>query len=87
MTPKHYGPRLLTAGEVASMFGVDAKTVTRWAKAGKLPAPVKTLGGHRRWYEGDIRPLLSGGTTIAADPEDAPEAGRIVKLQTPWWDE
>ena len=38
---------LLTPGEVAVLFRVDPKTVTRWAQAGKLSA-VRTLGGHRR---------------------------------------
>ena len=38
---------LLTPSEVAALFRVDPKTVTRWAKAGKLTA-IKTLGGHRR---------------------------------------
>ena len=37
---------LLTPAEVAAMFRVDPKTVTRWAKAGKLSA-IRTLGGHR----------------------------------------
>ena len=36
---------LLTPAEVASLFRVDPKTVTRWAKAGKL-ASIRTLGGH-----------------------------------------
>ena len=39
---------LLTPGEVASLFRVTPKTVTRWAEAGKLDA-VRTLGGHRRF--------------------------------------
>ena len=38
---------LLTPAEVAAMFRVDPKTVTRWAKAGKISA-IRTLGGHRR---------------------------------------
>lgn len=37
---------LLTPAEVAALFRVDPKTVTRWAKAGKLTA-IRTLGGHR----------------------------------------
>jgi hypothetical protein len=37
--------RLLTPAEVAAMFRVDPKTVTRWAKAGKLSS-IRTLGGH-----------------------------------------
>ena len=39
---------LLTPGEVAALFRVTPKTVTRWAEAGKLPV-VRTLGGHRRF--------------------------------------
>ena len=49
---------LLTPSEVAQMFRVDPKTVTRWAKAGKLTA-IKTLGGHRRYRESEVRSLLS----------------------------
>ena len=41
---------LLTPAEVAALFRVDPKTVTRWAKAGKLSA-IRTLGGHRRYRE------------------------------------
>lgn len=48
---------LLTPGEVAAMFRVDPKTVTRWAQAGKLSA-VRTLGGHRRFLESEVRELL-----------------------------
>jgi excisionase family DNA binding protein len=50
---------LLTPSEVASLFRVDPKTVTRWAKAGKLSA-VRTLGGHRRYRESEVRDLLAG---------------------------
>lgn len=48
---------LLTPGEVASLFRVDPKTITRWAQAGLLPY-VKTLGGHRRFKESEVRELL-----------------------------
>ena len=51
------GQRLLTPAEVASLFRVDPKTVTRWAKAGKL-ASIRTLGGHRRYWENEVRQLL-----------------------------
>jgi excisionase family DNA binding protein len=50
---------LLTPSEVASLFRVDPKTVTRWAKAGKLSS-IRTLGGHRRYLESEVRNLLSG---------------------------
>lgn len=49
---------LLTPSEVAKMFRVDPKTVTRWAKTGKLTA-IKTLGGHRRYKESEVRSLLN----------------------------
>ncbi|HQY34252.1 BldC family transcriptional regulator [Actinotalea sp.] len=48
---------LLTPGEVAMLFRVDPKTVTRWADAGKI-STVRTLGGHRRFSEREIRGLL-----------------------------
>ncbi len=41
------------------MFRVDPKTVTRWAKAGKLSS-IRTLGGHRRYRETEVRKLLAG---------------------------
>jgi len=48
---------LLTPAEVAALFRVDPKTVTRWAKAGKLTS-IKTLGGHRRYKESEVKALL-----------------------------
>jgi excisionase family DNA binding protein len=40
---------LLTPGEVAELLRVDAKTVTRWARAGLLDS-IRTPGGHRRYW-------------------------------------
>lgn len=40
--------QLLLPSEVARVFRVNPKTVTRWTKAGKLKA-IRTLGGHRRY--------------------------------------
>ncbi len=51
------GERLLTPAEVAGLFRVDPKTVTRWAKSGKLSS-IRTLGGHRRYWENEVRRLL-----------------------------
>lgn len=48
---------LLTPGEVAVMFRVNPKTVTRWARAGRISA-VRTLGGHRRFRASEIRRFL-----------------------------
>jgi excisionase family DNA binding protein len=48
-------PHLHTA-EVADILHVSPKTVSRWAKDGKLPF-LKTLGGHRRYPAAEIRQL------------------------------
>ncbi len=58
------GDHLLTPQEVAAMFRVDPKTVTRWAKLGKLNA-VRTLGGHRRYKESEVRALLNPDVAAA----------------------
>jgi excisionase family DNA binding protein len=49
--------RLLTPGEVAALFRVDPKTVTRWAAAGRIHS-IRTPGGHRRFLESEVRALL-----------------------------
>ncbi|GIG91046.1 BldC family transcriptional regulator [Plantactinospora endophytica] len=53
------GDRLLTPGEVAALFRVDPKTVTRWAAAGRIGS-IRTPGGHRRFRESEVRALLEG---------------------------
>ena len=57
--------RLLTPGEVASLFRVDPKTVTRWAAAGRISS-IRTPGGHRRFRESEVRALLRGDAAGAA---------------------
>lgn len=60
--------RLLTPGEVASLFRVDPKTVTRWAAAGRIGS-IRTPGGHRRFRESEVRALLRGDLPGATVPE------------------
>ena len=63
---------LLTPAEVATMFRVDPKTVTPWAKAGKLTS-ARTLGGHRRYREHEIRELIAASSQERVpDPMAAP---------------
>lgn len=50
-------PAVLTPGEVARVLRVDPKTITRWARNGKLPS-FRTLGGHRRYFESDVNAIL-----------------------------
>ena len=52
---------LMTPAEVAKMFHVDPKTVTRWAQAGKLTY-MRTLGGHRRYRRNEVVELLQDST-------------------------
>lgn len=51
--------QLLTPGQVAALFAVDPKTVTRWAEEGRLTC-IRTLGGHRRFKADAVYALLRG---------------------------
>lgn len=48
---------LMTPGEVGRLFGVEAKTVSRWAKAGVLPC-IRTPGGHNRFRRSVVEETL-----------------------------
>lgn len=52
-----HNPEILTPREVADLFGVDPKTVIRWANAGRIPN-FRTPGHQRRFYRADIEPFL-----------------------------
>lgn len=64
------GDRLLTPGEVAALFRVDPKTVTRWAAAGRIGS-IRTPGGHRRFRESEVRALLEGEGMLGEADEAA----------------
>jgi excisionase family DNA binding protein len=49
-------PSYLRTAEVATILHVSPKTVSRWAKEGKLPF-LRTLGGHRRYPAAEIGQL------------------------------
>lgn len=66
--PKQEPQELLTPHEVAHLFGVDPKTVTRWARAGRLTA-IRTLGGHRRYLGAEVHALI----TPSPSPEEQAE--------------
>jgi excisionase family DNA binding protein len=51
------GPDLMTPAEVAAVFRVDPKTVTRWAASGRI-ASIRTPGGHRRYKREVVEALL-----------------------------
>src|SRR2546421_6273248 len=62
--------RLLTPGEVAALFRVDPKTVTRWAASGRISS-IRTPGGHRRFRESEVRALLRGEPQATPDRPSA----------------
>jgi excisionase family DNA binding protein len=61
---------LLTAAQVAELFGVAPRTVTRWVRSGRLSA-IRTLGGHHRFFANEVLGLLEG---VAEDPDSGLEA-------------
>lgn len=74
--------RLLTPGEVASLFRVDPKTVTRWAAAGRINS-IRTPGGHRRFRESEIRDLLRSDSSSPANDAAAPAPRQAADEQAP----
>jgi len=57
---------ILTPSEVAGIFRVDPKTVTRWARAGRIPdtdgrpSVIRTPGGHTRIRAKTVRMIRDG---------------------------
>ena len=90
---------LLTPGEVAAIFRVDPKAVTRWAKAGRLTS-IRTSGGRRRYRESEVLRLLQedsreaasirssrhmeGAATPAAVKRDTADEA-AASSRTTWW--
>lgn len=48
---------LLTTGQAAALCGVDARTIARWADAGRVPTH-RTVGGRRRVRRDDLVAFL-----------------------------
>ena len=71
---------LLTPSEVAAVFRVDPKTVTRWARAGRIPpvgdrrSVVRTPGGHTRILAKTVRLIREGEIVLnwGDEPSDLP---------------
>lgn len=71
--------RLLTPREVAALFRVDPKTVTRWASAGRIGS-IRTQGGHRRFRETEVRALLASLTSSAPLGPKEDDSGLAVSI-------
>lgn len=62
-TPALRTLRVLTPGEVSQTFRVDARTVSRWAKEGRITS-FRTPGGHRRFLKHEVDALLVASTSL-----------------------
>src|ERR1700733_14728717 len=78
---------LLAPSEVPRLFAVDPKTVTRWARAGRL-ASVRTPAGHRRYRESEVRGLIGADELDAMGTLTPSEVARLFgvdpKTVTRW---
>jgi excisionase family DNA binding protein len=63
---------LLTPAEVAAMFRVNRKTVTRWARSGKISA-IRTPGGHHRFWASEVRQYMAEMERVRAVGSEAGE--------------
>lgn len=57
---------MLSAHQVAVMFDVSPRTVARWAREGRLPPAVVTMGGHRRWSTAAVVAALTAASAADA---------------------
>lgn len=80
MTATSQTTGLLTPAEVAQLFRVDPKTVTRWAKAGRVSC-IRTLGGHRRYPVREIEELLRADRARAVVPAQQPEPAAVADVE------
>jgi excisionase family DNA binding protein len=65
--PDWIDEQLLRPGQVAALFQVSRRTISDWARAGKLDAII-TPGGHRRFRATQVRALLEAQMVEATVP-------------------
>lgn len=61
---------LLTPSQAATILGVDPKTVSRYARDGKI-GYFRTIGGHRRFKEADVIAMRDAKTRKMVEPEES----------------
>ena len=67
--------RWLTINEACALLGVDQTTLRRWSDAGRIPV-FRTVGGHRRYAESDIRAMIDHGRQHARPSVPVSSAAR-----------
>jgi excisionase family DNA binding protein len=55
-------PEFIKTHEVATMFGVDVRTVRRWTTLNQVPS-FRTPGGHRRYDKAVLEQIKRESTT------------------------
>lgn len=75
----------MSTGQVARALGVSRSAVQRWARLGKIPAS-RTLGGHLRFWSGDIINLGRVAVPMATDPAALSEGGLLLGNGSIWAD-
>lgn len=68
--------RWLTINEACTMLGVDQTTLRRWSDAGRIPV-FRTVGGHRRYAESDVRAMIDHGRQGARRGASMPAAAHL----------
>lgn len=63
-------PRLIPSATAARLLGVDARTLVRWARAGRIPS-YRTLGGHYRFNAEEVCAFRDNEMRLAGDDPDA----------------
>ncbi|HET9071509.1 MAG TPA: helix-turn-helix domain-containing protein [Acidimicrobiales bacterium] len=55
--PTGLSSNLLRTADVAALFQVSERTISDWARRGRIPS-VRTPGGHRRYPAEEIRRIM-----------------------------
>ncbi|GAA4494561.1 hypothetical protein GCM10023191_033980 [Actinoallomurus oryzae] len=76
---------LMTPREVAATLGVRASTVALWARLGFLKPAVRTPGGHRRYFRGDVLAFRDDRRSREPDPADEEMMRDAVRLYQQGW--
>ena len=66
---------LYSMGYIARHYGVSPSTIRRWEASGKIPASIRTLGGHRRFEKVEDKQSESesmSGTLVCPRMTSAP---------------
>jgi excisionase family DNA binding protein len=70
ITPDRPDEHWLTIHEACALLGVDQTTLRRWSDAGRIPV-FRTIGGHRRYAESDVRALIDHNKQGGRSPRPA----------------